>query len=63
MHRVTVQGDRPHGIHRVRQRDGTVKIVTRTGSKTHDLFLITRLNQVFELFSDEEQAIASFNEA
>ncbi len=43
-----------------RQRDGTVKIVTRAGSKTHDLFVITRLNHVFELFSDEEEAIASF---
>ena len=43
---------------RVQDADGRVVLVM-TG-KTHSLFVMTGLNRVFEIYQDEEEALASF---
>ena len=42
-----------------RKRGGTIKLLHLT-SHTGHLFLITRLNTVFEIFADETDALRSF---
>ena len=44
---------------RVREREGVIKLV-KLSSKAHDLFTMTALNKVFEIFGDEEDALGSF---
>lgn len=44
---------------RVRENDGQIKLEKLSG-KAHDLFTMTALNRVFEIFNDEQEALGSF---
>lgn len=44
---------------RVREKDGAIKL-EKLSPKAHDLFTMTALNRVFEIFKDEEEALGSF---
>lgn len=44
---------------RSREKDGTVKLLRPSG-KVEDLLQLTKLWEVFEIFSDESQAVGSF---
>ena len=54
----TFLGELVAGRERVRKHDGVIKLVL-TG-KLRDFFLLTRLDQLFEIFRDEEEALDSF---
>ncbi len=45
---------------RAGERKGTVKILIERPSRAHDMFILSKLDQVFELFTDEDEAITSF---
>lgn len=45
---------------RARERDGVLKIVLRPGGKPEQLFQLTALDRVFEIFDDQVAGIASF---
>jgi len=45
---------------RICERDGAVKLVTPRGTKPLEVFIITGLDRAFEIFDDEEEALASF---
>ncbi len=44
---------------RAREKGGTVKLLRPSG-KVHDLLQLTKLEEVFETFEDERQALSSF---
>ncbi len=44
---------------RVREKDGTIKLV-KLSSKAHDLFTMTALTKVFEIYGNEDEALGSF---
>jgi anti-sigma B factor antagonist len=44
---------------RAREKNGTVKLLNPTG-KVSDLLQLTKLEEVFETFRDEKEALASF---
>jgi anti-sigma B factor antagonist len=45
---------------RIRERGGAVKLVTPKGTKPLEVFIIAGLDKAFEIFDDEEEALASF---
>jgi len=45
---------------RVADRDGTIKLVLVPRGKVSEIFKITGLDQSFEIFDDEGEALASF---
>ena len=45
---------------RVSRHDGVIKLVLRDRSKVREVFKITGLDQAFEIFEDEGEALASF---
>jgi anti-anti-sigma factor len=45
---------------RAREKDGVVKIVLQPGGKPDQLFQLTALDRVFQIFSDQATGIASF---
>jgi len=44
---------------RAKEKDGTVKLLNPTG-KVFDLLQLTKLEEVFETFRDEKEALVSF---
>ena len=44
---------------RAKEKDGTVKLLNPTG-KVYDLLQLTKLEEVFETFADEKEALVSF---
>ena len=44
---------------RAKERDGTVKLLNPSG-KVYDLLQLTKLEEVFETFKDETEAVGSF---
>ena len=44
---------------RAKERGGSVKLVNPTG-KVYDLLQLTKLEDIFEVFTDEKEAVASF---
>jgi len=47
-------------LKRVREIGGDIKLVVRPDGIVHDMLQMTRLDTVFEIFGDENQAAASF---
>lgn len=45
---------------RVRRHDGNLRIVALPGGKARELFHVTGLHRVIEIFSDEGSALSSF---
>ena len=45
---------------RICERDGAVKLVIPKGTKPLEVFIIAGLDKAFEIFDDEEEALASF---
>lgn len=45
---------------RAAEADGVIKLVVAPGSKVQQILRITRLDRAFEVFHDEEEALASF---
>jgi anti-sigma B factor antagonist len=45
---------------RVREAGGTIKLVLKEHGKPEEVFQITSLDRVFEVFYDQDQAVASF---
>ncbi len=45
---------------RAAEVDGTIKLVVEPGGKVAQILRITRLDRAFEIFHDEEEALASF---
>ncbi len=45
---------------RARERNGMIKLLCPAG-RVRDLLRVTRLDKVFEIFSDEDSALASFH--
>jgi len=45
---------------RAAEADGMIKLVVATGGKVEQILQITKLDRAFEVFSDEEEALASF---
>jgi len=45
---------------RIADGDADIKLVLRPRGKVHEIFRITGLDQSFEIFDDEQEAIASF---
>jgi anti-anti-sigma factor len=45
---------------RIADKDAVIKLVLRPRGKVHEIFRITGLNESFEIFADEQEAIASF---
>ena len=45
---------------RARERGGVLKIVLRPGGKPEQLFQLTALDRVFEIFCDQAEGLASF---
>jgi anti-sigma B factor antagonist len=45
---------------RVSRHDGVIKLVLHDRSKVREVFRITGLDQAFEIFDDEGEALASF---
>ena len=49
------------GCHkRVREQDGVIKLVMEPKGKTWEIFALTSLHKVFEIYGDLEEALASF---
>lgn len=46
-------------LKRVREAGGDIKLIL--SHKAHDVFLVTRLNFVFDIFEDEKSALASYS--
>ena len=44
---------------RAKEKDGTVKLLNPSG-KVFDLLQLTKLEEVFETFADEKEALVSF---
>lgn len=44
---------------RAKEKDGTVKLLNPSG-KVYDLLQLTKLEEVFETFKDEKEALVSF---
>ena len=44
---------------RVKEKEGLIKLEKLSG-KAHDLFTMTALNRVFEIFDNEQDALGSF---
>jgi anti-sigma B factor antagonist len=44
---------------RAKEKNGTVKLLNPTG-KVYDLLQLTKLEEVFETFADEKEALVSF---
>ena len=45
---------------RIADHNAVIKLVLRQRGKVHEIFRITGLDQSFEIFADEQEAIASF---
>jgi len=45
---------------RIRERGGSVKLMLADGGKVQEILKITGLDKVYDIFSDEEEAIASW---
>ena len=45
---------------RICERGGAVKLVTPRGTKPLEIFVVAGLEKAFEIFDDEEEALASF---
>ena len=45
---------------RAAEADGMIKLVVDPGGKVRQILRITRLDRAFEVFHDEEEALASF---
>jgi anti-sigma B factor antagonist len=45
---------------RVCERKGTVKLVLAKGAKPFEIFIVAGIDKAFEIFDDEEEALASF---
>jgi anti-sigma B factor antagonist len=48
-------------LKRVREFGGDIKLVVRPDGIVHDLLQLTKLDTVFEIFGDENQAARSFS--
>jgi anti-sigma B factor antagonist len=44
---------------RAKERDGVVKLVNPTG-KVYDLLQLTKLEEIFDVYRDEKEALVSF---
>ena len=47
-------------LKRAREKQGLLKVVLVPGSRPSELFRMTSLDRAFEVYSDEPQALASF---
>ena len=45
---------------RIRERNGIVKLVIPKRAKPDEIFVVTGLDKAFEIYGDEEEALASF---
>ena len=48
-------------LKRVREFGGDIKLVVRPDGIVHDMLQMTKLDTIFEIFGDEQQAAASFS--
>jgi anti-sigma B factor antagonist len=46
---------------RVREKDGIIRLVMPTEGKVHQIFVIAYLDRAFEIFEDEQAALAAFS--
>jgi len=49
-------------LKRARQHDGELKVVLVRGSRPEQLLKLAALDRVFEIFDDEQRALASFSD-
>ncbi len=45
---------------RASDQGGVIKVVMPPGGKAHEVFVLTYLDRVFQIFPDEDEALASF---